>query len=344
MTYHVDDTALCHVTIRQPDPREEHHGVDAFTAARWSCGFDPHKVPLLPITQPAAVTAAAPGPRGTQDQPRQQQERRKRQRMGPGQGQMQQAAPTGSAMPPAVARPGLAAGAATPENDIMQKLPAAVDGAAGGAAVGGVLDGQAVPRGLRSLPADIVRAARKKEGQAGREAVAFHANEESIVISGLPLLADMVHNTMSHERRDAVYADELANRLLQTHKKKAAGVNEAVIARQTELLLQLAPDWCEMQQVALQTRPARSNGVAMEVVEEASHKLFVLCIPGRHGRAKDAKEAPRYSEVRRRLVAHVEAHRAAELRRAAPAGVFLASPSRPAPTLFQRAPHTTQLS
>ena len=159
-------------------------------------------------------------------------------------------------------------------------------------------DGVPVPKGLRGLPADIIRAARRKQQAASNAAADAAANDHSIVVVGLPLLADMVHSVLANLRRRAIYRDELLSRLLQSHRKQNAGVSEQVVGGQIDLLLQLAPDWCSLKQVAHQTRDEVETSTYD--VRPAEKTLFTLADPA---------AGLKYSEVRKRLVDYVEEHR-----------------------------------
>lgn len=75
----------------------------------------------------------------------------------------------------------------------------------------------------------------------------FRVSQDTITVSGLPLLADMIKFLFKSTERTAMYIDELAFKLLTTHKK--VGVTAKIIDEQLKLLIQHAPEWCQVSMV-----------------------------------------------------------------------------------------------
>ena len=76
----------------------------------------------------------------------------------------------------------------------------------------------------------------------------FRVSQHTLTVSGLPLLADMIKFHFISTGRTAMYLDDLAIKLLSTHKK--VGVTAKIIDDQLELLIKHAPEWCQITTVA----------------------------------------------------------------------------------------------
>jgi hypothetical protein len=72
----------------------------------------------------------------------------------------------------------------------------------------------------------------------------FRVSQHTLTVSGLPLLADMIKFLFLTTDRTAMYLDDLAIKLLSTHKK--VGVTAKIIDEQLELLIRHAPEWCQL--------------------------------------------------------------------------------------------------
>lgn len=75
----------------------------------------------------------------------------------------------------------------------------------------------------------------------------FRVSQHTLTVSGLPLLADMIKFHFTSTGRTAMYLDELAIKLLSTHKK--VGVTAKVIDDQLDLLIRHVPEWCQLSTV-----------------------------------------------------------------------------------------------
>ncbi len=75
----------------------------------------------------------------------------------------------------------------------------------------------------------------------------FRVSQHTLTVSGLPLLADMIKFHFIATGRTAMYLDDLAIKLLSTHKK--VGVTAKIIDDQLDLLIRHAPEWCQLSTV-----------------------------------------------------------------------------------------------